>query len=184
MKSFINSLEEGIISFFLAFMTLLVFVEVVLRFGFSTGLLWAQELTLLLGAWMVLFGVSYGLKIGSHLGVDALVRVLSSKVRRLVTIAAVLASLFYCGLFIRGSWVYLAKMYQVNIYMHDLPIPKWFAMCILPLGFIMMTVRLLQLLLQLLRGKADSFKMVDEAKESLQLAEEARKYAEAEGKNK
>ena len=120
VRSFINQLEEGIISFLLAAMTLLVFFEVVLRFGFNTGVMWAQELTLHLSAWMVLFGASYGLKVGSHLGVDSLVRVLSSKARRIVTIIAVFASLAYCGLFIKGSYVYLHKMYTIGIDLEDL----------------------------------------------------------------
>jgi len=180
VRSFINQLEEGFISLLLAVMTLLVFVEVVLRFGFNTGLMWAQELTLHLSAWMVLFGASYGLKVGSHLGVDALVRVLSSKARRIVTIVAVLASLVYCGLFIKGSFVYLDKMYMIGIHLEDLPVPKWFAHGILLVGFVMMAIRLLQLLWQLITGKADGFNMVDEAKESMHLAEEARKLAESE----
>jgi C4-dicarboxylate transporter DctQ subunit len=69
----LNSLEESIIALLLASMTLLVFVEVVMRFGFGVGVMWAQELTLHLSAWMVLFGVSYGIKVGSHIGVYALV---------------------------------------------------------------------------------------------------------------
>ncbi len=181
VRSFINQLEEGIISFLLAAMTLLVFFEVVLRFGFNTGVMWAQELTLHLSAWMVLFGASYGLKVGSHLGVDSLVRVLSSKARRIVTIIAVFASLAYCGLFIKGSYVYLHKMYTIGIDLEDLPVPKWVAHSILLIGFVMMAYRLLQLLWQLFKGQADGFNMVDEAKESMQLAEEARKHAASEG---
>jgi TRAP-type C4-dicarboxylate transport system, small permease component len=79
MNTFINKLEEGIISLLLASMTLLVFVEVVMRFGFNIGLMWAQELTLLLSGWLVMFGVSYGIKVGSHIGVDALVKLFPAK---------------------------------------------------------------------------------------------------------
>ena len=50
----INQIEEAILSLLLVAMTLLVFVEVVLRFGFGTGLSWGQELTLHLSAWFVL----------------------------------------------------------------------------------------------------------------------------------
>lgn len=181
IRSFIDQLEEGIISFLLAAMTLLVFMEVVLRFGFNTGLMWAQELTLHLSAWMVLFGASYGLKVGSHLGVDALVRSMKPGLRRIVTIIAVFASLAYCGLFIKGSYVYLSKMYMIGIHLEDLPVPKWAAHSILLIGFVMLAYRLLQLLWQLFTGKADGFTMVDEAQESMKLAEEAKKLAESEG---
>ncbi len=101
----INRIEEAIIALLLAAMTLLVFVEVVLRFGFGQGIMWAQEVTLHLSAWLVLFGVSYGIKVGSHIGVDALVKILPTNVRRVISGIAVIACLTYCGLFMKGAWV-------------------------------------------------------------------------------
>ena len=167
----INSIEEGVISILLAAMTLLVFIEVVLRFGFGIGLLWAQELTLHLSAWMVLFGVSYGIKIGSHIGVDALVKVLPPLVRKIISGIAVTACLVYCGLFSKGAWVYLAKMHKIGIEMEDMPIPKWIAHSIILLGMIMIAIRLVILLIAIIRGKTDGFKLADEAKESMHLAQ-------------
>ena len=61
----LHRLEENIIVFLLVAMTLLVFTDVVMRFGFGTGLIWSQELTLYLSAWFVMFGISYGLKVGA-----------------------------------------------------------------------------------------------------------------------
>ncbi|MBG0775526.1 MAG: TRAP transporter small permease [Desulfovibrionaceae bacterium] len=170
LRTFINKLEEGIISLLLASMTLLVFVEVVLRFGFNTGLLWAQELTLHLSAWMVLFGASYGIKVGSHIGVDAFVRILPKKAARAVSLAACLLGLAYCGLFVKGSWVYLAKMYKIGIDLEDLPIPKWVAHSILLIGFVLIAIRLVQLFIAILQGRAEGFQLMDEAKESMHLA--------------
>lgn len=177
----INGLEEGIIALLLASMTLLVFVEVVMRFGFNTGVMWAQEATLHISAWMVLFGASYGIKVGSHIGVDALVKIMPSKIRRVVSGIAVLACLFYCGLFTKGAWVYLAKMHKIGIELDDMPIPKWIAHSILLIGMVLMAIRLLQLLWDIIVGNTDGFKMVDEAKESMHLAEETKASAAGQG---
>ena len=174
----INNIEEAIIALLLAAMTLLVFVEVVLRFGFGQGLMWAQELTLHLSAWMVLFGVSYGIKVGSHIGVDALVKILPSTIRRVVSALAVIACLIYCGLFASGAWVYLSKMHKIGIEMEDLPVPKWIAHSILLIGMILMAIRLLILLWAIITGKAEGFALADEAKESMHLAEQTRAQAE------
>ncbi len=170
----INSLEEAIIAILLAVMTLLVFGEVVLRFGFGTGLMWAQELTLHLSAWMVLFGVSYGIKVGSHIGVDALVKILPTMARRIIGGIAVAACLFYTGLFIKGSWVYLAKMYKIGIELDDMPIPKWVAHSILLIGMALIAIRLAILLWGVFTGKNEGFTLTDEAKESMHLAEETK----------
>lgn len=177
----INWIEETIICLLLATMTLLVFVEVVARFGFNTGVMWAQEATLHLSAWMVLFGTSYGIKVGSHIGVDALVKIMPSAFRRVVSGLAVAACLFYCALFIEGAWVYLAKMYKIAIELDDMPIPKWLAHSILLIGMVLIAIRLLILLWQIITGKAEGFSMTDEAKESMHLAEEAKAAAAAKG---
>ncbi len=170
----INRIEEAIIALLLAAMTLLVFVEVVLRFGFGQGIMWAQEVTLHLSAWLVLFGVSYGIKVGSHIGVDALVKILPTNVRRVISGIAVIACLTYCGLFMKGAWVYLSKIQMIGIEMEDLPVPKWIAHSILFIGMVLMAIRLLILLVNIFRGKTDGFKLADEAKESMHLAEEAK----------
>jgi C4-dicarboxylate transporter DctQ subunit len=170
MSNFINKLEEVIISLLLASMTLLVFVEVVFRFGLGVGIHWAQEMTLLLSGWMVMFGVSYGIKVGSHIGVDALVRLFPGKVRRGVAVVAIILCLAYCGLFLSGSWTYLAKLKMVGIELEDIPVPKWMANSILFLGMAMLALRLLELLWAVIRGRADGFKLLDEAKESMYLA--------------
>ncbi len=177
----INSLEESIIALLLAAMTLLVFVEVVLRFGFGQGLMWAQELTLHISAWMVLFGASYGIKVGSHIGVDALVKVLPLTARRIVSGIAVLACLTYCGLFSKGAWVYLAKMYKIGIELEDMPVPKWIAHSILLIGMILMAIRLLILLWAIITGKAEGFNLADEAKESMHLIQQAKTDADKGG---
>ena len=93
ITDFWNRLEEGIIAFLLVFMTLLVFLDVIMRFGFGTGFLWTQELTLYTSAWFVLFGISYGLKVGAHIGVDAVIKLLPSGPRRVLSAVAVVLCL-------------------------------------------------------------------------------------------
>ena len=172
LKQILNKVEEGIISLLLVAMTLLVFLEVVLRFIFNTGLLWAQELTLLLSAWFVLFGISYGLKVGAHIGVDAFVKTLPDSIHRFVSLIAVLLSLVYCGLFLYGSWIYLYKMRKIGIELEDIPVETWVAHSILIIGLVFFSVRLLQLLWRVAKGEAMGFSHTNEAEESMQLAEE------------
>jgi len=166
----LNKLEEQILCVLLTGMTLLVFVEVVMRFAFNSGNIWADELTLYISAWFVLFGASYGIKVGAHIGVDAFVKMLPNKPRRIVAVIAVLLCCIYCGLFLYGSWIYLSKMKMIGIEMDDLPIPKWQAMSILIFGFVLLAFRLLTLMWKIITGQQDGFNMVDEAQESLQKA--------------
>jgi C4-dicarboxylate transporter DctQ subunit len=169
---FINRAEEAIICILLLTTTLLVFLDVVMRFGFNAGFLWTQELTLHMSAWMVLFGASYGLKVGSHIGMDAFVKLFPPVGRRILTSISAVGALIYCGLIFYGSWIYLKKMKMIGIDLEDMPIPVWIAHSPLILGYLFLIVRLLIILWSVIIGKADGFKHSDEAKESLALAED------------
>ena len=176
---YLERLEENFISLILVVMTLLVFAEVILRFIFGIGFMWMEEVTLTLAAWFVLFGMSYGLKVGAHISVDAFVGILPNRAKRIVTGLALLLSLGYCGLLISGSVVYLAKMRDIGLEMEDLPLQKWQVMSILVGGFLLLGYRLLDLMVGVVRGKVDGFTHADAVPESLHLAEQARAEAES-----
>ena len=168
----IDKIEETIIAMLLVAFTSLMVLEVVMRYIFKSGFLWNQELTLNLSAWFVLFGASYGLKKGSHICVDAFVRLFPQIGQRVMTVIATLLSIAYCGLVLYGSWIYLSKMKRVGTYLHDLPIPVWLAFSIMIPAFVFLAIRLIILLVNVFRGKEDVFRHADEAQESLELVEE------------
>lgn len=168
LKRIVGRLEEGVISLLLVGMTVLVFWEVILRFVFNTGLSWIQEATLLTSAWMVLLGASYGIKVGCHIGVDAVVRLLPTGPRRWVSMIATLLAIVYCGLFILGAWIYLDKMFLIGIELQDIAIPRWIAHSVLLIGFVLLALRLLQLLWAFICGKATGFRLADEAAKALE----------------
>lgn len=201
---FLHRLEEGIIAALLVAMTLLVFMDVVMRFGWGSGFLWSQELTLTLSAWFVLFGISYGLRVGAHIGVDAFVRILPGPAQRAATLLAILLSLLYCALFIYGGWVYLFKMYQLGIGMEDLKLPHWLvtrlseeslefwiidpedplfplwaSQSIIVIGMLLFAIRLLEMFWLVLTGRQDGFHQSTEAQESLELARDMNQAGEA-----
>ncbi|MHA6343919.1 TRAP transporter small permease [Roseivivax sp. CAU 1761] len=103
---FVDELEETCIAILLGAMTIITFINVVLRYGFNTGLIWGLEATSFLFAWLVLFGVSYGVKKTAHLGVDALVNVFSAPVRRVLALIAATVCIAYAFLLTKGAWDY------------------------------------------------------------------------------
>ncbi|MBE0583152.1 MAG: TRAP transporter small permease [Desulfofustis sp.] len=172
----VNKIEEWIISLFLVTCTLLVFIDVVMRFGFGKAWIWSQELTLHLSAWMVLFGASYCLKLGAHIGMDAFVKIFPPIGRRILTGIGCILSLIYCWLVIYGAWIYLGKVKKLGISLEDLRfIPTWVAHGILLVGFVFLGIRLLILLWSVAFGETEVFRHADEAKESMAIVEELRK---------
>ncbi|MGH1462315.1 MAG: TRAP transporter small permease [Neptuniibacter sp.] len=177
VRNIVTKLEEGFLSVLLVSMTLLVFAEVVARFGFNAGIHWAQEVTLLLAAWFVLFGASYGVKVGAHIGVDVFVKMFPHNTHRYITLIAIGLCLVYSGLFLYGSWIYLSKMKMIGIELEDLPIPKWIPMSILVIGFVLLIIRFLQLGWKVIKDEAEGFHFADEAEESMEIAKELKETA-------
>lgn len=121
----VNGIEETAIAVLLGLMTLVTFVNVVLRYGFNSSLIWGLELTLVLFAWLVLLGISYAFKVTAHLGVDALLNVLRPGPRRALTLLAAAACIIYAALLMKGAWDYWAPFAGL-----DATTGRWF-----PTGF-------------------------------------------------
>jgi C4-dicarboxylate transporter DctQ subunit len=163
----VNALEEGIIALLFAAMTLVTFSQVVARYLFNSGAVWALELTQYLFAWLVLIGISYGVKVHAHLGVDAFVRLFSERPRRIMGLIAVAAGLIYALLLFVGSWQYVGKLYKIGIASEDLPVAQWVPMAILPVGMALLFFRLAQVGWRIWSGREAGLLLGDEAADSL-----------------
>ncbi|MCA0044595.1 TRAP transporter small permease [Celeribacter litoreus] len=108
MAKFFDGLEENIIALILGVMTLITFTNVVLRYVFNHSLIWGLEVVLILFAWLVLLGISYGFKKTSHLGVDAVINVLPHRGQRVLALISAAACLVYAALLMKGAWDYWA----------------------------------------------------------------------------
>jgi len=105
----VNEIEETAIAVILGLMLLITFVNVLLRYGFNTGLIWGLEMTSFLFAWLVLFGVSYAVKVTANLGVDAVINMLPPGARRVLALLSALVFILYAGLLLKGAWDYWAN---------------------------------------------------------------------------
>lgn len=106
--SFVDRIEETLIAILLGLMTLVTFANVIARFGFNSNILWALELTVFMFGWLVLLGASYAVKKHSHLGVDAILNMVSPGVARVMGIIAVACCLVFSLLLLKGAYDYWA----------------------------------------------------------------------------
>ena len=198
--SVIDTIEETGIAIILGLMTLITFANVVARYAFNLNILWALETTVFLFAWLVLLGVSYAFKKTAHLGVDALVNMLSPGARRATTLFAVLCCLVYAVLMLKGGWDYWWKFASTASFLEvdDIPmpgflqffatwlnegepyekLPRFLPYAVLPLGMALLTLRVVQAGLRVLRGEQDLIIASHEAEE---LVEDAAARVSKEG---
>ena len=81
---------------------------------------WSNALTKALFAWLIFFGLAYGVRIGGHIGVDALVKLASRPTQRIIAIIACLFSLGYAGLLSFASYEWINTLMKVSIGADDL----------------------------------------------------------------
>lgn len=139
-----DRLEEAFMIVALAGMTLLTFVQVVLRYVFGTGLVWSLEVTTYLFAWLVLIGMSYGVRTQAHIAVDLLTSRLPPRAARGVAVVAFVCSLAYCALMIYGSAAFVDRLMALGNDARDIPVPRWLLTAVMPFGFALLAVRLIQ----------------------------------------
>lgn len=160
-------LEEGLIALLLGAMTILTFTQVVMRYVFNDGLSWALEATMYMFGWLIFIGISYGVRIGSHIGVDALVRLLPPTGQRYAGLLAIGLSLLYAVLVLYGGYVYVDTMHTLGVEAEDLPIQRWLLVLIVPVGMALMIFRLLQAGWAIAVGREGGMKLANEARETI-----------------
>ncbi len=196
----IDLIEETAIAVILGLMTMITFANVVARYLFNSNILWALELTVFLFAWLVLLGMSYCVKITAHLGVDAVLNIVSPKARRLLTLLSVAACLAFCLLLLKGSWDYWWKFATTASFLetNDVPmpgflqflsvwmnegeayekLPRFIPYAVLPLGMALLTLRFLQAGWRVWTGEQD---LIIASHEAEDMVAEAAAKADKEG---
>jgi TRAP-type C4-dicarboxylate transport system permease small subunit len=81
-----ENFEISICIILMSFMTLLLFVQVVMRRVFSHSLYWSEELARYVFIWLIYFGISYGAKIIKHIRIEAFLSVFPKKIRPFIVI--------------------------------------------------------------------------------------------------
>jgi C4-dicarboxylate transporter DctQ subunit len=165
-----DRLEEGLIAFLLALMTLITFGQVIARYVFDYSFVWALELVTFLFAWLIFLGMSYGVRAGSHIGVDALVKALGPRSARIVGAVAALCCFVYAVIVLTGSWRYVSTMHMLGTLAQDLPIPVWIPQIVLPLGFALLAMRFAEVFYRIIRG-SEAHLLGDEAAAILEQVE-------------
>ena len=155
----------------LALMVILVFGNVVLRYGFNTGITISEELSRWFFVYVTFLGAIVAMREHAHLGVDSLVRRLSPTGKKFCFIVSQLLMLFATWLFLQGSWL------QTNINLHNSAPVSGLSVGIVYAAGIIFSVSVLLILLgdlyRVVSGKASEqdLVMVKDSEEQEQLEE-------------
>ena len=111
---------EGFMVLLLAIMVVLVFGNVVLRYGFNSGIVVSEELSRWAFVWLTFVGAIIGVRDGGHLGTDMLVGRLGPAGKKICLVIAELLMLYTVYLVLTGS----VELTRINASV-DAPATGW-----------------------------------------------------------
>jgi TRAP-type C4-dicarboxylate transport system permease small subunit len=95
---------EAVIGVMLAAMVVLVFGNVVLRYGFNSGIAMSEEVSRYLFIWLTFIGAVVAVHEHAHLGVDSLVKALPRTGKLICVVLSDLLMLGCVAILLHGSW--------------------------------------------------------------------------------
>ena len=174
--------EENVLAAILAIITLVAFTQVIARYGFNSGWSGALEFQRILFAWMILFGMSYGVRSGTHLGVDAFIHLFPKPLFRAAAVFGAAACIVYAAILLGAGWLklfgadtkggavlYWSTIFKIHAGLDEMKwpqfmveafglrerLPRWSAYIMLPAGLALFAFRSLQALVQIVRGERE-----------------------------
>ncbi|MEK6565541.1 MAG: TRAP transporter small permease, partial [Bacteroidota bacterium] len=132
--SLLNKFEGGLLVLLLAAMVVMAFLQVILRNGFNSTILWVDILLRHLVLWTGFLGAALATSSERHINIDAFTRFLSPRVRSVVNTLTSMFAVAMCWFLLDASVTYVKnEMIAGSTIYAD--IPTWYSALIIPIGF-------------------------------------------------
>jgi TRAP-type C4-dicarboxylate transport system, small permease component len=151
LKFIANYIEELLAAPLMVVMSCMVVTQVACRFVFRVPTPWAEELLRYCFIWSIMMGSAAGVKKGAHIGVTMLVDKLPGKARLVVMTIAYVVVIVASGMFCYASWDVVMLQYNSGQILPALGIPIYTSTLALPVGFVFIIIRSIQLTVKIWR---------------------------------
>ena len=143
-KIFDERIEESFLVISMVVMVSLIFLQSASRYITGNSLSWGTELVIYLHIWQIWIGASWGIRKGEHVRIDAFVNLFKGKLNFLINILA-LAVWFVFALFLATEGTkFVSGLMNTGQTSASLGAPMWLVYAVIPLGGILMCIRLIQ----------------------------------------
>ena len=129
MLKFLGKIEDVFCAVSLLLTTIILFVNVVLRYVFSASTSWAEELIRYLMIWITFIGGSVCVRHSAHIRMDFL-----------LTRAVYLIAAGFCGALIVYSWQLVEFTIEMEQTSPAMGVPMWIPYLAMPLGSALMVL--------------------------------------------
>jgi len=157
-----HTFEEWVAAFGMFLMLVLVCVEITKREFFNSSFLWSEEVARYLMIWSIYFGASAAVASGSHLRIDMLIDMVSSRVRRLLDIFAQLWVCAFSLAITYAGYHYVEDSFTQGFVSADsnLPLQMAWIQLVIPVTFALSAFHALRQLSKLIATDTASLKEI------------------------
>ncbi|MDF3000639.1 MAG: TRAP-type C4-dicarboxylate transport system, small permease component [Bacillota bacterium] len=158
MSSFIKKVdhrleifEKNVVGYATIAMVLIMFINVVLRNFFQSGLVWGNEVSSYLNILAVYIAVSAGFKYGSHVGISVVVDyVIPRKLRKGTSVLTNLISLSFCILILYMGCRMMSAQMASGQSSPVISLPLWVVYGFLTLGMLLSAIRIIMEIIKII----------------------------------
>jgi TRAP-type C4-dicarboxylate transport system permease small subunit len=144
LKIIDKNLEEVLLVFLLSLMSVLIGVQIVMRYVVGESLTWSEELARYCFIWATYIGVSYAVKVGAHIRVDAVTNMLPVSTRRYVNLFSYFMFIVFAALVMKEGYALSAKIFSFGQASSSLGLPMGYVYMAPTVGFGLVIFRILQ----------------------------------------
>lgn len=139
----LNKVEEYIASSLLIITSLLVFVQVILRYFAGYSISWSEEIALMMIVWFIFLGSSIAVREKAHVNMDAIPNILPPKAKLIMEVVSVVISIIFCAVIAVAGVNMAIGAHDIGSTSTSLKIPLYVPYASVPVGLFLMTVRYL-----------------------------------------
>jgi C4-dicarboxylate transporter, DctQ subunit len=123
------------------FTSLLLLINVIMRYIFNSAIYWAEELVRYLMVWVIFVGGSQVAKHEGHIAVDILYRAVSVRAKLFLDYLVNVIAIIFCLILAYYSFLQVMHVYSSHQISPALELPMWLVYLSIPLGSILMVIR-------------------------------------------
>ncbi|WP_249777615.1 TRAP transporter small permease [Paenalkalicoccus suaedae] len=144
-------IEEAFIAITLLVVTTVLFVNIVLRYGFSANRSWAEELIRYGMIWIAFVGGAVCFRRGAHVGVDFILSFVKGRGQLLIGILVNVASIIFMGFLFKYGMDLIIFTQGTGQITPSLQIPLFYIYLAIPVGAALSIIHLTIMTVQMMR---------------------------------
>jgi TRAP-type C4-dicarboxylate transport system permease small subunit len=125
-------------------MTLILAVQVFMRYVMRDSLSWSEELARYIFVWLIYIGISYGAKIMKHIKIEAALLLFPTKARPYVELVGDILFLAFSLFVVYASWDIVQKQILLGQTSPAIQMPMWMLYSAPTVGFSLTAIRQVQ----------------------------------------